>query len=64
MYHYNYETLVNERQKELNKISKEAWKFTAADNDSWIRKIFKKFRAVQHQKQRKQAILCECYGGK
>lgn len=60
MYHYNYEVLVSEKQKELEKASFEAWKFADFKPESLFQKIVKRFTFIKSSKVENKQSNCEC----
>lgn len=60
MYHYNYEVLVSEKQKELEKVSFEAWKFEDFKSESLLQKLVKNFTFTKSYKAETKQSKCEC----
>jgi hypothetical protein len=65
MYHYDFEVLVREKQKEIEKISNEAWKFANVNKESFLQKRVRKFTYTKNAKtelsnQNNCVCYCEC----
>lgn len=64
MYHYNYEGLVREQQKDIEKSSYNAWKFTSFTRDSAFKKMINYFPFIQRskikEKQNNRVCITEC----
>jgi hypothetical protein len=57
MYHYNYEVLISDRQKQVEKVSNEAWKYKDLKRDSLFTRILNKFAS---KKSTNNCVTCEC----
>jgi hypothetical protein len=58
MIHYNYGVLVNVKQKEIEKKSSEAWKFSVLNQDSLLSKMLQKFSFIEGTKTEEQKNNC------
>ena len=58
MYHYNYEVLISNKQKEVEKVSNEAWKYADFKRDSLFTRILKKFASKKSTNT--SIVTCEC----
>lgn len=60
---YHFEVLVREKQKEIEKISNEAWKFANFNKESFLQKIVRKLSFTKKTKTElinQNLCICEC----
>lgn len=60
MYHYQYSVLIREKQKEVEKISNEAWKYADFKQESLLKKAFRKFSVKKMGEQQNSVFISEC----
>ncbi|EWG08478.1 hypothetical protein [Cytobacillus firmus] len=64
MDYYNYELIIKAHQQEIERMSNEAWKFAKISEDSFFRKLVRKFSSVKEtaepSKQNQCVCICEC----
>jgi hypothetical protein len=59
MYHYNFATLVNEKQKEIERKSNEAWRFAGFEKNSFFSRITRKmYSKKSNQKTNEVCNVC------
>ncbi|WP_223593953.1 hypothetical protein [Neobacillus bataviensis] len=60
MYNFNISDLVNEKIKEIEKQSNEAWKFADFKHESFVKRITNHLPFFKHSKQNNCVCACEC----
>ncbi len=60
MYHYNYEGLVREQQKKIEKSSFNAWKYQGFNKDSKLNKIMKHLPLIRRSMIKDNQTNCIC----
>lgn len=61
MDYYNYEMIIKTKQQEIERLSKEAWKYSYVGQDSFITRMVRKFTAVSRVNKKNQCVcICDC----
>ncbi|GLB59622.1 hypothetical protein [Cytobacillus sp. NCCP-133] len=61
MDYYNYKLIIKMKQQEIERLSKDAWRYSHVRQESLLSRLVKKFTAKKKAHNQKQRVcLCKC----